>query len=256
MENESHKENKSWLSESLLLAWVPAAGYFLTFCYQRAYLAPFGVPDSLINIGPAEFIALIFSLSTSWFCLVIFLTTLYEEKRVPHSLSKAKWSYGVLFLFALLLVTISGDGVLSRAALVYAILILVFFLFDKTISKLNPDSDGKLQGLYIFMIGEHKNASLEKSLTRQIYRLIGITFIGYLVCSALGLHQITTEKFFSVYKNDPSLILLELKDNRAICGQYDPASKVLSKQFVIVPLPDKDSSAFERKEIGPLVLGK
>ncbi len=51
-ENNTQNENRSPLSEGMLLAGIPAIAYAMTYVYEWAYCDHFSIPKGLIQITP------------------------------------------------------------------------------------------------------------------------------------------------------------------------------------------------------------
>src|SRR3989442_15820666 len=67
-------ENRSWLTESVLLAAIPVMAYVLAFGYEYGYSLAYGFPPELISIDLNRVFAA-GAVFLSWVLLVLLLTT-------------------------------------------------------------------------------------------------------------------------------------------------------------------------------------
>jgi hypothetical protein len=238
-----------WMSEGLLVVWVPIAFYFLTYCYEQAYITALGVPVAFIQVGPQQMISFVFSFSTSWYMLIVLAGFLIESKHVPSKISPAKWSYFFLIIFGLLLTNIYADSIFGYRTLVIAGIILCILGLDFLLSHFSTEKT--LKGLYAFIPDNVLKDASEKPVELLLYKLVFITGIGFIISTASGQHAAKSQEFFPVYQADSTLFLIYGTDTRTICGSFDPFTRRVNNGITILPISDKQPTSFVNRKIGP-----
>jgi len=249
----------SLLSESILLAWIPIAAYFIAFSFEKAYCDKFAVPLYLIDVDTGAIFTC--SLYLLFFVLVLGkIATLpllpLKGKSVMRGLGSYGFAYGVLYLHNFIVQSDNNTNFLLEIAFVLLPWFICDVLYGLTIRKEQPSFWGRLQGFRLLMPNTLKLSEHAAILIEQAYKLAGITFIIWYIASGMGEYAATKTKTYLVSTSDPSLILINVKDDRAICSRFDPKTLKVLHQLVILPIKDDAQTAFERTELGFLSFDK
>ena len=232
------------------MAWVPVAFYFLTYCYERAYVGALGIPTAFVQVGPQQMIDFIFSLTVCWWLLIVLVGFFIESKGIPEKISPAKWSYFFMIFFALMLIAINGSF-LSEKTLGYIIAILGLAAFDFLLSPFSTDK--KMKGFFAFMIDEQLKADpSKKPIEYFLYKLVFVTGVGFIIASNAGQHAARSQTTFTVSADDNTLILVYYVENKAVCASYDPFTHRVNNGVVLVPIPEKGRTKFINVNLGQL----
>ena len=250
--NSSDASNPSrmFLQEGLLVAWVPVAFYFLTYCYERSYVGALGIPSSFVQVGPQEMIDFVFSLTVCWWMLIAIVGFLIESRGIPHKISAAKWSYFFAISFALLLVLINGSF-FSVRTLGYFGFIAGLAMFDYVLSRLSKDK--KMKGFFALIFDESLRTNpSDRPIEYFLYKLVFVTSLGFIIATSAGQHSARDQTVFTISAEDNTLILVYYDENKAVCATYDPSTHRVSGEVVILPVAEKGRSKFINASLGYL----
>ncbi|HKK45796.1 MAG TPA: hypothetical protein VJ964_09755 [Balneolaceae bacterium] len=247
-------KQKFGLTEGLLIAGVPAVGYWLAFLYQLGYCTYFNIPTSLIEISLLNVLIAIIGLVG--FLAII---NLYGEpffwlyKGLPEVIRPAIVKIGapLIFMCGYAYVTrLSGKPFYVAISIVVIPLLFVEFILPlftqrKTkgyLAKLKAQK--KIDYEYDTMMDTlAKNAGKERFLLFIL--LFAISFITFFA----GGYKAKTKTEFIVLTQPVKSIVLKSYDNNFVTAKFDRDSNTVTAKYTLVPI---DKSNFEMDEIGPL----
>lgn len=242
----------NWTSESMLLAAIPVVSYFVAYSYEKSYCKEFAIPDYLADINISTIFTIIVILSTAYFTSFSILTNavLPVMRKIQQ---RVVLYYTYWFGLAALIAFFNW-----QVAILTCAVIVFIFLCDLKQAK---DNNDKLEFPLMQRLRLRKGAINRPKLSTVIKEdmkigtvttaVAAICFIYY-VSSLLGTAASRMQVSFLVLSSNPSLILMNIKDGKAICSEYDPATNKLLKHLVIVPLGESNPTKFVEKNLGSL----
>jgi hypothetical protein len=217
-------KKKTFLTEGITIAIVPAIAYFLAYEYELGFFNAFKAPEDLVSVDITSIIT--FSMGAFLFNSILYqvVTSLWYTHHV--NLAEMPWKplffKKVLpFFFLLVLVLFSlYPFTWVRTVISPALLILSFIILIRT--NIYP-----------------------KWFTTFIF----IATLSIIICQGIGQYTAAKKISFTVIKDKNIFVIRKLGDS-LLCSTYDAKLKTFSKSFQVIPL--KEDLNLEYKEIGPL----
>jgi hypothetical protein len=223
-----------WLTETLIIAGVPVLAYIFAYVFELAYFAIFDAPRSLITVDVMTILAVgTFTLAVSFSAVQFYYYVLFSR---PHAIF-TRVPFYVVLLFNLA-----------------ACLGLWLFLSVLTMFRSNQTWQAPLV-LFILMVGDdwqrrreaesgpHADAWKTKAIASFV---LGISFVH-----AVAFLSAAGGEYYQVAHKDATLILLRRYGDRLVCVKVDPATRVPSKEFVVLPF-GSDDAPLELSKFGTL----
>ncbi len=220
-------ENKTtlrpFLSDALIMGFLTAISYVLTYIYESQYCSFFGIPDCFINLSLISIITVVIILLVS----IFFLMGLYNNPWLKSFHAWEKLSILLFILNAILFLMMLGRK--SWPMIVLMVLgVLIIVVSKKIKSKTVEDSPNFL--FYIFII-------------------IGILFglsngLGYIAASKQG--------EFLVTSTTPEMLVIKKYDNNLICIPFNREKKEANRRFMIIETTSRPEIMYRLEKVGPI----
>jgi len=249
----------NWKSDTLLIAWVPVAAYFIAYSFEDAYYSRFAIPSDLVEVN----------INTIFTCGIYITIAFLVLKGVvegffPVARFASKSAPGSYWLMITGFVVLGLMSHQWRALFPWFLLVFIFILFmDMMNAGYNEDKEKgrflqRLKGFQGFLRSLLKQASSaassrsEPTYFEKITALAAATILIWAISSGLGSLMAMSRDTYLVSSADPSLLLMKVMDGKAICTRYEPTTNRLLRQIVILPISDNQQTEFIEKKTGPL----
>jgi hypothetical protein len=248
------------LSESIILAVVPAYAYTLAFAYEYGFTARFGVPASLVVGDLATTLWVLGTLVSSLFLvfwlsnlIFMFLSPAVGESPVARSVARIAW----LSLYALALGRLAeASGREALAGVLIAVALGWIFEFGlpmltqrhrRTITEradAQERTESKVEDLVEF---------LRRRLGSGTYNIIAVA-IGALIGAQLaGDARARNQSRYFILPTLPPQVIIRVYHDHMLTAEADLAAKKLTGRIAVRPIGSDSSVLLEPKEIVPLL---
>jgi hypothetical protein len=247
----------AWINENVLLAVAPVVAYFIAFAFQQSYCDAFGIPLFLADVNTTTIFTYTSLILASWYVIISAvegISAVFDDKW-----HKAVSSY---FLF---LSFFSIVFILEEAEFTFRVKIL-FFLFaftyviDFLSAWLATGADKQLpfpqrfMGLHRYLPSNQNYPLLNHPTGKKIVVFLWSALAIYYISVSLGDYAAKREREFLVSNTDPTLILVTVRGETAICSRYDIKTKKILRELEIRPLSELHD--FTEKDLGRLDFGR
>lgn len=236
--------------ETLLLASAPVVSYFIAYAYEDGYCGSFGIPSYLIDVNISTIFTVIVILVASYCCV----HSLLHQYVIPT----AQWVYPrITFYYTYWLAVLAVLSVLYPlpACILFAVVILIFYA-DHFQARSNKEQKGSVVQKLRLRRDAIKKDDVQRAMAATKHNAITIAlfvvFMVYGLSNWLGSLTAEWQVNYNLLVSDRTLLLIYIKDGRAICAKYDPETKHIDRRMVIVPLSDKNNTEIVAAGIGPL----
>lgn len=243
------------LTEGLVIAGVPAAGYWFAFLYELGYCKYFEIPPAFIEIGLLNVLVAIIGLGG-----VLALFNLYADPVFILSRGLPKPLRAALFRIAVPVVLVSGYAIVARLTppqFLFAVGIflvpLAFFEFifplltqrgvKGYLSKLEAQNQTELQHETIMDV-------VAKSIGRRVFLFSALLFALSFTAYFAGGYEAKTQLDFMVIGEQPEKVVLKRNGAYSVTAQFDREKKSISRNFALISSEQEFRFRYER--VGPL----
>jgi hypothetical protein len=248
-----------WIAQRSGLAIAPAIGYFLCFTYESSYCGVFGIPSSLIQSSLTQVLVFVSVAIAGGQLFVVLLESLSWSQKVDENnnpISRVLSMYLAPSVLLLALLEYSDLNHLFRFWLITGS-IVAFCLLD--FARAAADNSVPKKALIYRLKGPFHHYSTKNALPSATVRLFGknsayilVMYLAWVYATALGEGTAYKQTRFLVPERHPDSIIVRIYDSNAICAEFDPETKKLTKRYWVSSTDVKDFGAFEMKVIGPL----
>jgi len=254
---KSMDDKKTWLVEGLIVAGIPAIGYWFAFLYELGYCKYFNIPSSFIEIDMLNVLIAIVGtvtlLGTVNFLVQPFFLIFVAA---PWSIKKA------IKTTLLPIVLMTGGALALKMPFFYS----VFFIcalalpiaFAEFILPLFTHRDiqgyaAKLEAATLSEFEQNHTTmdALANKLGFESYSLLFYLFIFSYVVFFSGSIDGRVRSDFIVLKGKPEMAVIKTYNSSFLAAKFDRTTKLISADFKIIPI-DKRLGAFTYERIGPL----
>jgi len=233
-----------WLTEAVILAIIPLAGFIIAYFYERGFSSVYSFPPSMIVIDIKSSFLPIFST-----IVILFFIYIYIFKfSIDIYVNEAIYNLYIAILISILLMLILKSFFLFKAliiakpvkmtSLIYFSICLIslpFLIFERKKEK------RKTRDL------AHQKVHLFKMLILQI--LLIIIFVN---CLGVFIARIKVNYLTFKLNHDEELVLLKKYGEVLICAPFLRNSKKVYKSFYFIEISNSDRIKFKFEKVGPL----
>ncbi len=252
------------LTEGMILAAIPFAGYLLAFAYESGYVARFGVPIWLIRIELTHVFIISALIGTAYMLWLGTVSALPDRRWKPllaHLIAPIGW-VGVAYLFAMRAAGTTGGPATIAIALVVASLafaagsfilgiilpIVRFKDIDSWLDRLQRQVNRDVEAM--------RHTALEGMLARdptgrlfsRMSALYLIVVVAPALCYFLGTYNAFTQMRFLLVKSVPCVAIRQYGD-ATICVGVDTLQRRLQPWVRRLP-SSSDSLTYELRFLG------
>ncbi len=243
-------------SEAIILAFIPALGYGVSFWYEFGFFGYFNLPEAQLTVTIASTIravCVVVSFLISTLLVANFSKDLF---RYLDQSASGRFLRSMIFPLTLgLIPVLTGDGTGTLAIACVLFLLAFGFSFLTNIGK------GSIEEKLLNQEWKENGAGtwtddLWTTLgSRRVVFFLVLPLLLLYTSYYLGRREARNLEYFLVPVNQPDWVVLRSYDDRYIMGQIEPTSKTLSPCFTFQSLGDadpKDAVRFNYKKVGPL----
>lgn len=255
IERDTSAEPKQWFSGGLLLAFLTGGVYWITFQYEAAYLKAYGFPLHLVEVSLESILVVLLLLSAILWVLFPFANLLAifwpQHPALQEKLAR------VALLLGLIVWNLIVYGFRREDLFYYITTICILTLFEIIWPAVVFSDKKSLKDRFIAdEIAEAETR--RKAIFGRIFRALGpagyilvlLVLLGGWLAHSAGDARAKTERHYLVYVSDPTLAIVRLYQQRALCIRVDPEKRLLTS---IVVRPTVDANEELRKEdVGPI----
>jgi hypothetical protein len=250
-------EQRFGLTEGLVIAGVPAAGYWFAFLYESRYCKYFDIPSFFIEIGILNILV-----ATIGMVGALALVSLYADLLFMLSGALARSIRDAIFRVSMPLILTAGYALVARFTLVEFLTVAgVFFVpivFGEFIFPLltQRSTEGYLNKLEAQNKKELELDNLIDMVANALGRrtflflalLLALSFVAYFA----GGYEAKTQRDFMVIGEKADKVVLKTISGHFLIAEFDREAKSLSTKFSLVS-SEREGFGFNYERIGPLV---
>lgn len=250
------------LTEGLLIAGIPAVGYWLSYLYEYGYCKFFGIPVSYIELGVSNIFSGMLGATGILIMLWLFADTLFQSG-LPRLPSVVRWSlYRIIFVLFLV-----GTGAIifswsaSKTTVIF-LGVLILLIFIEFILPLISQRTTK--GFIRKLEAQRKSDFEVDSLMDIAARGAGPTaflavfwlFIASVFAWGAGGLTAATQKVFWVVADDSSAVIIRHYGSNLLTRKvhYCAKSVWLSPNVLVLPAQGSNPVSMIRKELDLLTV--
>jgi len=251
------------LSDTIILAAVPAVAYMVTYFYRLGYLGYFQIPIELVAFSPSDVIVtmgVLAMLAVIVFVLGILLFTVLRVfwPKVPGAL---RWRLAVPLLFLLMNAVFV---ILSPTWLAFWLVWLIFILAIMVVEFLPPlwaPTDGSYLDKLEFQDQRARLTDREHITPVDVaFRLMGPkATLGLAVPLALALTaflvgqaQAVVQRSFYVTNTSPEAAVVLVAQDYVVCVPFERSSRETLPAFLVLRTGESPGLVMTLEKIGPL----
>lgn len=250
-------EQRIGLTEGLLIAGVPVAGYWFAFLYDLGYCRYFDILAWFIDVGILNVFV-----STVGLLGLLALVSLYANplfmilRRLPAALRSAFLRIAIPFAF------IAGYALVGRLMLCQFVLLftpfVVLLLFLEFIFPLitQRGTRGYLAKLDAQNVTEPEHHTLVDAMVRSIGRerslFFYLIFVFSFVAYFAGGYNAKAQTDFIVLTGSTELVVLKTYKASFLAAKFDRVARSVSPQYTVIPA-DTQLFQFKFERVGRLL---
>lgn len=234
MLDDQNSESQTWLPTAVLIALVPTAAYFYTYLYEYSFCSFFGIPSNLISISAPQIVSLGLALFLFGQLLLMLMGMLPIKASETHLASI--WKQLPIPL-----------GVVVLAIILPAPLVLKLLLIISALMVLAADFFSKKNLIY-----ETIMLRLGRGLGHKTVIATVAINIGAIIASSGGWIYAKLQDEFPVLQTEPKQVILRRYGDDFITAYFQPSTHLVSREFSIIRLSDKEPLRVRIEHIGPL----
>jgi len=252
---------RSWLTEGLIIAFLPALAYLMAFSYETGFLKAYNIPSDFVEVNLNTICTFFFAIIVVGSVLLnIFLAILiitpakykrFFKKLIPiliyfflvliyvatYPLQMKKWSIMIIFLAFFLFIIFGMPLITQRNKKTY-------------LEKVEAHEERDTQLLSTTLLH-----SFRQSIFPNILVIVGYIFLFISLSNVIGEFKAINKKDYIIIKGMPEIVVLRAYEDQLICSHFDRNTKQIDKKFFVV---EKKSTSVEyhQENIGPLYIMK
>ncbi|HET8761742.1 MAG TPA: hypothetical protein VFN94_11770 [Nitrospiria bacterium] len=249
-------EHRIGLTEGLLIAGVPAAGYWFAFLYELGYCKYFDIPASFIEVSVSNILVAIVGLLG-----VLVLVNVYADlifmvfQWLPSAIKSAvlRITIPVVFLtgYALVIRIPFRQVFLVLGLILVPILFLEFILplivqrgTRGYLAKLDAQNKSERERITVMDVVASK---LGRDNFLHLALIFSISFLAYFA----GGYNAKVQREFIVLPGSNELVVLKTYNASFLAAKFDRPSKSVWAEYTLVPA-DTQVGRFSFERVGPL----
>lgn len=248
-------KKSSIISDTILIAAIPPIAYLFAFVFEAGYAHVFSIPRELISISLTN----VFVAGSSFLVIGIFLLILLNliSQILPDTSNPVGRAIAVLiplflttlaYVFYVLGTPLSSS--LSGLLIAWIFILFSQFVFplisqrDKTSYPKKLDAQAKLEESGILGNLAHRFP--------QPYLLVYYLGLALYITFYAGQSSAFKQRDFLVANTDPQCIALRVYGEKAVCAHFNPNTKQVFAEFIILHLSDSNGQEFTLESLGPV----
>jgi hypothetical protein len=249
-------ENRIRLTEGLLIAAVPAAGYWFAYLYELGFCSYFNLPAAFINIGIPTILGAIVAIFGVLGLIPMFAEIPFRVlSAIPRPIAAPIRSIG------LSIILMGGIMVVARFTLIQFMIVasifavpLLFFHFvfplitqrrtNGYLAKLEAQHQTDLQADSLMDIAAKK---IGASWFGLLFLLFLLSFVAYFA----GGYNAKVRRSFIVLPGPPELVVLKQFGVSVVAATFDRKTRSVSSDYRLISF-DNNLSQFRFERVGPL----
>jgi hypothetical protein len=245
------------LTEGLVIAGVPAAGYWFAFLYELGYCKYFDIPPAFIEIGILNILVAIIGLGGA-FALI----HLYADPVFVLSRRLAKPIRRALLRISLPVVLFAGYALVVRLTFIQFILVLALFFVPLAFFEfIFPLITQRNISGYLNKLDAQNRIELEHdtlmdlvamAVGRKIFLFSGFLLMVSFVSYFTGGYEAKTQRDFMVISEQPERVVLKRNSGYFVVARFEREKKSISKDFALVST-EQELFQFNYERVGPLL---
>lgn len=250
------RANRSLLSEGMLLAALPAFGYWFSYLYERGFCGFLSIPAYLISIDVTAILSMAFVIAA----LIVFLPFLGDSfggflSRLPQQVKRSLFPLlaGVFWAVCFVL----GSNASNTFMIIMLMCVVSAYFagaFLPPFFAKRANSSTYLEELEKIQEEDSKTFStvaIAYSFMSRNAQTMFITFTFFsILCFGLGGLKARTQIEFVVVQESPTLIVLRAYSDKAIVAELNKEEKTVSKYKIKSIYTD--ISDFSTQRVGPI----
>jgi hypothetical protein len=256
------------LSETLIIAAVPALAYLLTFALKSGYLSFFHIPSDYITFSVAEiliasavlvsFVGIAFSFGNLLYSVWALLPERIRAGALGDRLKQLLFVifvYGAIYLlFPDLRSTYLKVGfVIGLAALAALQFILPLCTHRDAGSYLDKleaaDASSRQADREVETLVDRLLTSIDRKLVLGLLLMFALVYLAW----GVGRYRAISQESFYVVNTSPEAVVLQTTTDYVICAPFDRVSQEIEPAFQILKNGEDQSLVFRLESVGPLV---
>jgi hypothetical protein len=253
-------ENRISLTEGLLIATLPAAGYWFAYLYELGFCTYFNLPDAFIDIGiPAVLKAIVAMFGVLGLIHVFAEIPFRGLSALPRSIAAPIRRIG------LAIILMGGGAMILQSTLIqFMIVASIFavpFLFGHFVLPLftQRGTSGYLAKLEAQHQAELQADSLMDIAAKKIgaswFRLLFLLFLLSFVAYFAGGYNAKVQRSFMVLPGPPELVILKKFGASVVAAAFDRKTQSVSSDYRLISF-DNNLGQFRFERVGPLTPNK
>jgi len=242
------------LTEGLIVAGIPAVGYWLAYLYERGYSGYFGTPVSYIQVDVDTAIGATLGMLGSLVFVYIFVNIIYIL--FPRNLNKTVRN----LILRLLYVTVFFVGVAVSLPARNYLGVFVFWLLVVFVETVWPLVTHRKTKGYLSKIEAQQNLDeTADTLTNRAATIFPKTFaVAFLLflfswaAHTIGGASARLENEFWQPAGDRSLVVIRHYSDFLIAARYCGSTKTLTGEILILPANETRALRLDLVNVGPL----
>ena len=250
-------EQRIGLTEGLVVAGIPAAGYWFAYLYELGYCRYFDIPAAFIEISVQEVLVAIAGLCGALGTIVVLSSPLFMLSRSwpkPIRRSMASITIPTLILMGFSLLFHQSTLALISELVVFVGIVAYEFAVPLLTQK---EAAGYLDKLEAEDNARRKIDSLFDVIAKSVGRVPFLLFVGVFLLSYIayfaGGYEAKTKMYFMVLRSTTEKVVLKKTNDNFLAAQFDRASKKLTSKFSVISSSAQEVFEFEFDVVGPLV---
>jgi hypothetical protein len=255
------------LSETLIIAAVPALAYLLTFALKSGYLSFFHIPSDYVTFSVAEILiasaALVAFVGTA-FMLSNFVYTIWAVLPKPirarpvrtrlRNLLIDALAFGVVYLLfpdlrSIYLVAVFAVLLAALAAVQFLLPLWRYREAGSYLGKLE-EADASMQraDAEVETLVDRLLRSVDLKLVQVLFLVFALVYLAW----GVGRYRAIYQESYYVVDTTPETVVLQTTANYVICAPFDRASQEIEPAFQILKNGEDPSLVFRLEKVGPL----
>jgi hypothetical protein len=252
------ENRQTLLSEGLLIAGVPLAGYSIALAHEYGYAGYYGIPWQFISLTLTHVLAAIAGLVALLCVLFSFYNIAYSvfwQGNDPHPAIVSLSRLAPLLLLFLGSLLIFGARWQEWAVTLGVVVFLGFFEF---IFPLVTQRDKTTYREKLLAQEAHERSITmpldvaAKAYGNQPIRLLAYIGLAVLMAFFAGRGEAINEKNYYVDSSNPNVVILRFYGDTVVAQEYDPRGNKLTGNLLVTKISDKQPLHFKMKELGHL----
>jgi hypothetical protein len=253
-------ENRISLTEGLLIAAVPVAGYWFAYLYELGFCKYFNLPAAFIDIGIPTVLGAILAIF-----VVLSLISIFAElpftilSALPRSIGAPirRIGFAIILMFGFAIVARYTLMQFMIVASIFAVPLLFFHFVFPLITERGTSG-------YLAKLEAHYRRDLQhESLMDIVAKKVGMSwfrlfFLLYLLSFAsyfAGGYNARLQSSFMVLPGPPELVVLKQFGGRVVTATFDRKTRTVSPDYRLVSF-DSSLGEFRFVRLGPLTPAK